>query len=133
MTHRFYVLLAGLGLALAASSLPLRAQQTAAAPLNDVQKNGMRIFQQRCAVCHTLPTVVSKRYGPALYKQIVLDNEDNIRETILQGREGLMPGFQYGMTGAEVDSIIEYLKTVNPPVRAKKPAASEGTPSSAGE
>lgn len=133
MTRRLYFLLAELAFSLAASSVPLRAQQAAAAPLNDVQKTGMRIFQQRCAVCHTLPTVVSKRYGPTLYKQIVQDNEDNIREIILQGREGLMPGFQYGMTRTEVDSIIEYLKTVNPPARAKKPVASEGAPSSAGE
>lgn len=131
MTIRASILLAGLGLLLA--SFPAHAQQASATPLTGAQKEGLRIFQQRCAVCHTLPTVVSKRYGPALYKQIVQDNEDNIRDTILEGREGLMPGFKYGMTRAEIDSVIEYLKTVNPPARPKKPAQSDGAPASAGE
>jgi mono/diheme cytochrome c family protein len=114
--------------------LALRAQQSSATPLTDTQKDGRRIFQQRCAVCHTLPTVVSKRYGPALYKEIVEDNDDNIREAIMEGREGLMPGFKYGLTRAEVDSIVEYLKTVNRPARPKgNPNQKEGTPASAGE
>jgi mono/diheme cytochrome c family protein len=127
------ILLIGAGF-LFATSLPLRAQQSSGAALTDTQKDGRRIFQQRCAVCHTLPTVVSKRYGPALYKEIVEDNEDNIRDTIMDGREGLMPGFKYGLTRAEVDSIIEYLKTVNRPARAKgNPNQKEGSPASAGE
>lgn len=121
----------GLGLCLAIS-LPLRAQQSSGASLTDTQKDGRRIFQQLCAVCHTLPTVVSKRYGPVLYKELVEDNEDNIRETIQEGREGLMPGFKYGLKRAEIDSIVEYLKTVNRPARPKS-NPSEGTPASAGE
>jgi mono/diheme cytochrome c family protein len=112
--------------------IPLRAQKAATVPLTDTQKEGRRIFQQRCAVCHTLPTVVSKRYGPALYKEIVEDNEDNIRDIILEGREGLMPGFKYGLARAEVDSIVEYLKTASRPARPKT-APKEGTPVSAGE
>ncbi len=60
-------------------SPPLHAQQaTPNGTLTDTQKEGRRIFQQRCAVCHTPPTVVAKRYGPALYKEIVEDNEDTI-------------------------------------------------------
>jgi mono/diheme cytochrome c family protein len=123
------------GLALfLAMSLPLRAQQSSGDPLTETQKDGRRIFQQRCAVCHTLPTVVSKRYGPALYKEIVADNEDNIRDTIMEGREGLMPGFKYGLTRAETDSIIEYLKTVNRPARPKSnPNQKDGAPANAGE
>jgi mono/diheme cytochrome c family protein len=45
----------------------------------------------------------------------VEDNEDTIRETIMEGREGLMPGFKYGLARPEIDSIIEYLKTVKRP------------------
>jgi mono/diheme cytochrome c family protein len=117
-----------------AISLPLRAQQSAAASLTETQREGRRIFQQRCAVCHTLPTVVSRRYGSALYKEIVENNEDNIRDAILDGREELMPGFKYGLTRAEIDSIIEYLKTVTRPARQKNnPNQKEGTPASAGE
>jgi mono/diheme cytochrome c family protein len=133
LNRKSSMLLVGLGLSLAIS-LPLRAQQSSGTPLTDAQKEGRRIFQQRCAVCHTLPTVVSKRYGPALYKEIVEDNEDNIRETIMEGREGLMPGFKYGLTRAETDSIIEYLKTVNRPARPKNnPNQKEGAPGSPGE
>ena len=97
-------------------SSPHRAQQPKPNnPLTDTQKEGRRIFQQRCAVCHTPPTVIAKRYGPALYKEIVEDNEDTIRDTILEGREALMPGFKYGLTRPAIDSIIEYLKTVKRP------------------
>ena len=133
LIRKFSRLLVGLGF-FVTISLSLRAQQSSNAPLTDVQKDGRRIFQQRCAVCHTLPTVVSKRYGPALYKELVEDNEDNIREVVLQGREGLMPGFQYALTRAEIDAIIEYLKTANRPARPKKnPNQREGAPASAGE
>lgn len=115
-------------------SQPSWAQQPSIGTLTEAQKNGRRIFQQRCAVCHTQPTVVSKRYGPALSKEIVEDNEDNIRDTIMQGRAGLMPGFQYGLTRVEVDSIIEYLKTVNRPARPKRdPNLSEGSPGNTSE
>jgi len=132
LVRQSILVLLGLG-ALCGISLPCRAQQNASS-LTATQKEGRRIFQQRCAVCHTQPTVVSKRYGPALYKEIVEDNDDNIRDTILQGREGLMPGFQYGMTRTEVDSIIDYLKTVTRPARPKNnPSQKEGTPASAGE
>ena len=117
-----------------AISLPVHAQQAANAPLTDAQKEGRRIFEQRCAVCHTLPSIVSKRYGPALYKEIVEDNDDNIRDVILEGREGLMPGFKYGLSRTEIDSIIEYLKTVSRPARPKtNPNQKEGMPASAGE
>lgn len=116
-------------------SAPRSAQKPAnTSSLTSAQKEGRRVFQQRCAVCHTLPTVVSKRYGPVLYKEIVEDNEDNIRDAIMDGREGLMPGFKYGLTSTEVDSIVEYLKTVNRPARPKSnPDPNQGTPAMAGE
>ena len=133
MIRKSSMFLIGLGSFLAVS-LPVRAQQTSTAPLTDAQKEGRRIFQQRCAVCHTLPTVVSKRFGPALYKEIVEDNEDNIRDTVMEGREGLMPGFKYGLKREEIDSIIDYLKTVNRPARPKSnPNQKEGTPAGTGE
>ena len=131
MIRRVLIFLIGFALL---PPISILAQKTAVAPLTDTQKEGRRIFQQRCAVCHTLPTVVSKRYGPALYKEIVQDNEDNIRDAILEGREGLMPGFKYGLTRAEVDSIVEYLKTVSRPARPKSnPNPNSGSPMSSGE
>jgi mono/diheme cytochrome c family protein len=115
VTRKFLFFLGAAGL-FAFIFQPLRAQQSnPGASLTDTQKEGRRIFQQRCAVCHTPPTIVSKRYGPALYKEIVEDNDDNIREVILEGRQDLMPGFKYTLKRAEIDSIIEYLKTVKRP------------------
>ena len=113
MIRRGLILLAGLGFL----TWPACAQQTSAPQLNDAQREGRRIFEQRCAVCHTPPTIVSKRYGPALFKGLVEGNEDNIRNFILEGSPGLMPGFKYGLASGEVDAIIEYLKTVNAPAR----------------
>jgi mono/diheme cytochrome c family protein len=131
LRHIFAICLLSLGCC-SAFSLPASAQQAQGTPLTATHKEGQRIFQQRCAVCHTLPTVVSKRYGPELYKELVEDNDDNIREVILEGREGLMPGFKYGMTRVEVDSVIDYLKTVNRRARPKN-SPKAGSPGSAGE
>jgi hypothetical protein len=44
----------------------------------------------------------------------------------------MMPGFKYGMTRAEIDSIIEYLKTVSRPARPKS-NTKQGGPGSMGE
>ena len=83
------------------------------------QQLGRRIFQQRCAVCHTQPMVISKQYGPFLSRDKVVGREGSVRSTIMDGETGLMPGFRYGMEPSQVEAIIEYLKTVekpNPPV-----------------
>src|SRR5665213_4602041 len=78
--------------------------------LNDTQTLGRRLFQQRCGVCHTESTPGAKRYGPALYKELVIGNEDGIREFIANGSKGKMPGFKYGLESAEINAIVEYLK-----------------------
>lgn len=101
------------------SPLALSAQQPNDS-LNATQKLGRRIFQQRCAVCHTKPTISSKMYGPVLYKGLVEGNEDQVRETITNGSTGLMPGFRYGLEPSEIDAIIEYLKTVDKPAPEAK-------------
>jgi mono/diheme cytochrome c family protein len=93
----------------------LSAQQSGAkAPeLNKTQLLGRRIFQQRCGVCHTQPTA-SPMYGIPLYKDLVDGNEDMIRDFIQNGSKR-MPGFKYGLESAEIDAIVEYLKTVPKP------------------
>ena len=80
--------------------------------LTETQKLGRLTFMQRCAVCHTIPTPTSRRYGPQLYKDIVEGNEDVIRERILNGSPSRMPGFKYTLDQSHVDAIIDYLKTV---------------------
>ena len=85
--------------------------------LNVTQKHGQLLFQQRCSVCHTMLSVTNRKtYGTRLYKDLVDGNEDLLRQSIMNGREGLMPGFKYGLTASEINDIIEYLKTVEKPV-----------------
>jgi mono/diheme cytochrome c family protein len=97
--------------------LPLnaRAQQASTEkPLNDVQKLGQRVFQQRCGICHAPARAGFQMYGTALYKDLVNGNEDAIKEMIRSG-SGKMPGFKLGLQPSEIDAIVEYLKTVPKP------------------
>lgn len=81
----------------------------------DVQKMGQRLFEQRCPVCHTKPTITSKQYSLTLSKDLIEGNENTMREIIRNGLPGKMPGFKYGLEASEIDAIIEYLKTVPKP------------------
>jgi len=102
-------------LALILCPLSLPAQQSSQnRTLNETQKLGRRIFQQRCGVCHTAPTLTSGIYGPVLYKEIVDGNEDAIKQFIQNG-SARMPGFKYGLDASEIDAVIGYLKTVPKP------------------
>ena len=80
--------------------------------LTGVELKGKGMFQQRCSVCH-LPLVIDDEstYGPKLNAKTVTGKEPVIREFIRRGTSK-MPGFQYGLTPEEIDSIIAYLKTV---------------------
>jgi mono/diheme cytochrome c family protein len=99
-----------------------RAQQTNAdKPLNDVQKLGQRVFQQRCAICHAPARPGFQMYGPALYKDLVNGSEDPIKEIIRSG-SSKMPGFKLGLQPSEIDAIVEYLKTVPKPPKNTEPA-----------
>jgi mono/diheme cytochrome c family protein len=90
-----------------------RAQQmNSKVSQTDAQKLGQRLFEQRCPVCHTSPTITSRRYAVTLTKDLVVGNEDGIREIIRNGIPDKMPGFKYGLEPSEIDAIIEYLKTV---------------------
>lgn len=84
-------------------------------PLTLPQRVGRRVFQQRCAVCHTPPMVISKPYGPALSRETVAGREGAARSTIMDGETGLMPGFRYSLEPSQVEAILEYLKTVEKP------------------
>jgi mono/diheme cytochrome c family protein len=92
--------------------IALSAQEsiTQAPELNKTQILGRRIYQQRCGICHTQPTA-SPMYGIALNKELVDGNEDMIRDYIRNGSMK-MPGFKYGLEPAEIDAIVQYLKTV---------------------
>ena len=84
--------------------------------LNDMQKLGRRLYQQRCGVCHTPPTLTSKVFGAVLYRDVVAGNENASREFIKNGSKR-MPGFKYELQPSEISAIVEYLKTVPKPSR----------------
>jgi len=94
--------------------------------LDETQILGRRTFQQRCAVCHTESTPGARRYGPALYKELVEGNEDTIRDFIGNGSKGKMPGFKYGLEPSEINAIVEYLKTVPRPAKRDGPRQAQG-------
>jgi mono/diheme cytochrome c family protein len=91
--------------------------------LNDQQMRGAGLFIQRCALCHlpkSFGTGGSKyccvsSLGPNLsgiFKNIDSDQEQAMREIILNGGPTYMPGWKYGLTPKEIDDIISYLKTL---------------------
>jgi mono/diheme cytochrome c family protein len=117
MTQLRWVLLVFLGI----FPLTARAQQGVSdRTLNDAQKLGQRIFEQRCGVCHSQPSASFPMYGPALYKDLVNGNEDAIKEMIRTGTSK-MPGFKFGLQPSEIDDIVEYLKTVPKPPKSAAP------------
>jgi mono/diheme cytochrome c family protein len=93
--------------------------------LNETQILGRRVFQQRCAICHTESTPGARRYGPVLSKELVDGNEDTIRDFISNGSKGKMPGFKYGLEPSEISAIVEYLKTVPRPAKRTGPTQSQ--------
>ena len=97
----------------------VHAQQASSAPpaAPDTQKIGEKIFQQRCSVCHLPPAHSDKPYGLRLYKDMVDANEEGMREAILNGRPERMPGWKYTLQPEQIDSILEYLRTVERPGR----------------
>ena len=95
------------------------------ASLTNTQKLGQRVFEQRCGICHAPARAGFQMYGPALYKDLVNGNEDAIKEMIRSGT-AKMPGFKFGLEPAEIDAIIEYLKTVPKPVKNSEAPAAPG-------
>ena len=110
------------------SPLTVGAQQSDSdrATLNSTQKLGQRIFQQRCGVCHS-QIGNFPMYGPALHKDLVNGNEDAIKEMIRSGTTK-MPGFKLGLQPAEIDAIVEYLKTVPKPAKSAAPTSTPMSP-----
>jgi len=99
-------------LALLAVPQGLRAQP--AASLTDTQRAGRTLFEQSCGICHTKPTLVSPLYGPALSRESLDGREDVLRAFIANGT-ARMPGFKTMYQPAQIDSIVQYLKTVPKP------------------
>ena len=108
--------------------------QAPTASVSGEQREGLRLFQQNCSVCHIPGPRAERAYGPRLHKELVGDGA-RFRDTIMAGRPGTMPGFRYALEPAQVDAIVAYLRSVDSappspesPSRAAAPRRPSGSP-----
>ena len=108
LNHLLSCVVIFLHLAVSLSAQTLEPQR----PPADAAREGKKMFQQRCSVCHMPPVLGDATpYGPLLSTESVVGKEDYAREIIAQGAKR-MPGFRYGLEPREIDNIIAYIKTV---------------------
>ena len=82
------------------------------ASLSEEELQGGFLFRQRCYACH-YSALSPLSYGPRLSQKHVEGREEQVRATIADGTSR-MPAFRYGLTAAQIDLIIGYLKKVKP-------------------
>ena len=73
---------------------------------------GELVYAENCAVCHGESGLGNREQGgPNLVDPIWLygGNEDAIRETILQGRNGVMPNWNERLTEAQIRQVTLYV------------------------
>jgi mono/diheme cytochrome c family protein len=96
-------------------------QQPVAQPaLSDQQREGRRIFQQKCAMCHLpiLPADGSAQpYARPLRKSVAENNEEYVRRIIADGLAPRMPGWKYALRADQIDALVSYVKTIETPGR----------------
>ena len=86
-------------------------------PLNESELKGRKLFYGRCSMCHVRPN------GPWVDQTTVQAmGEDIVLKKIARGSER-MPGQQYSLKPAQMQDIINYLKTLTP---NQKPASLPG-------
>jgi|SRR5215475_657270 len=100
---------------LAAASVVASASGVLAqdAAFNGTQREGLRLFSQSCGVCHTVVQQRTRQYGPVLSRETLGGDEELIREYISNGTPR-MPGFRYYFEPAQIDDIVQYIKTIPP-------------------
>jgi len=81
------------------------------ASLSQEQREGARLFMQRCNVCHGAAMNSVTAYGPLLTKKNVDGRIESARRVIMDGT-ARMPAFKYGLEPFQINLIIEYLKDV---------------------
>ena len=99
------------------ASAQVAAQEVGGSP-SGTQLEGRRLYTQSCLVCHAKPQLTAALYGPALSKESLGGQDDVMREVISNGTPR-MPGFKYHFTPSQIDSIVQYLKTVPAPAGAR--------------
>ena len=99
------------------AAAPVYAQSGQA--LNAAQKQGQQILFTSCGLCHTQPNINSPHMAPALSKETLGGNAQDIVAFVQQGTE-TMPGFRFMYSDQELATVAEYLKTVEPEHEEKK-------------
>ena len=89
------------------------AQQTDG-NLTQRQLHGRQLLAQSCGVCHLQASLNAKTYGPPLNKTSTNGNNDIMRTFIMEGTPR-MPGFKHYFKPADVDAIIDYVRTIAAP------------------
>lgn len=79
--------------------------------LTETQREGARLFMQRCNVCHGAAMNSVDSYGPLLTRHQIEGREGFVRQTIMEGT-ARMPAFKYGLGSGQIDMIVDYLTTV---------------------
>jgi mono/diheme cytochrome c family protein len=100
-----------------------------ASDLTPGQKIGQRLVTQHCGVCHFRIQINSiSSYGPLLSKANFENGRENELRGVIANGDPNMPGFKYMFSAAEIDDIIDYLKTIQPPglTAPVKPQAKSG-------
>jgi mono/diheme cytochrome c family protein len=97
-------------LVLLQASAQAAAQDIGGSP-SGAELEGRRLYTQSCLVCHAKPQLTAALYGPALSKESLGGQADVMREVISNGTPR-MPGFKHHFTPSQIDSIVQYLKTV---------------------
>jgi len=88
------------------------AQAVSAGGISKIENAGLKLFLQRCSVCHLGAPPRYQAYGPVLHQELVAARgDDAVRKKIMEGSE-LMPGFQYTLKRVDVDTIMAYLRVV---------------------
>jgi mono/diheme cytochrome c family protein len=96
-----------------ASPSGVLAQGAADAAFDGAQREGLRLFSQSCGVCHTVVQQRTRQYGPVLSRETLGGDEELIREYISNGTPR-MPGFRYYFEPAQINDIVQYIKTIPP-------------------
>ena len=89
-------------------------------PLSEAALEGRIIFLQHCAHCHDAVGQPTKQsMGPWLDRALVTArSEAAVRKQITTGSQR-MPGFQYDLSPAQLDQLLEFLKSVSPDQKPK--------------
>ena len=93
---------------------PVASAQQAEGNLTRQQLHGRQLLAQSCGVCHLQASLNAKTYGPPLNKASANGNNDVMRTFIMEGTPR-MPGFKHYFKPADVDAIIDYVRTVPVP------------------